>query len=117
MNKSFPPNIDPQLFCLTAVAVSVALIDDFTANELNSIANWILLVGQYLDTAAAQQMLIEGRIDKYNININSQYYKKYGNPYMGMKKSNQYYRDEVDMLLYMVDKMQKEIEKIKKENE
>ncbi len=31
--KNFPPNFDPGLFTLAAVAVGAVLVDDFNANE------------------------------------------------------------------------------------
>ena len=60
--RSFPPNIDPNLFSLSAVVVGIALIGDFTVDELNSIGNWIMLVGQYIETVVAQRALIENRM-------------------------------------------------------
>lgn len=60
--RHFPPNIDPNLFSLSAVAAGIALIGDFTVDELNAIGNWIMLVGQYIETVVAQQALIENRL-------------------------------------------------------
>ena len=74
--KNFPPNFNPGLFTLAAVAVGAVLVDDFNANEQNSIGNWIIMVGQYILTNAAQQQLIESRIHKNNVNINEKGTKK-----------------------------------------
>ena len=52
------------ILCL--LALSFILESDFTANELNSIGNWIILVGQFMLTTAAQQQLINGRYQKNN---------------------------------------------------
>ena len=57
----FPPNINPELFTIIGCIVGLIVEDDFNANELNSIGNWLILVGQVLLTTAAQQQLINAR--------------------------------------------------------
>lgn len=113
--KNFPPNFDPGLFTLAAVAVGAVLVDDFNANEQNSIGNWIIMVGQYILTNAAQQQLIESRIHKNNVNINSKAAKS-GQSFFtdGRGKSNFDTRDEVNMLIEAVNRISKELENIKK---
>ena len=115
-NENFPPNTNPHVFTLIAVAVGYACVGDFNANEQNSIGNWIIMVGQYVLTHAAQQQLIESRIEKTNININSKKAKSGGSVYTdnNENKSNQNQRDEVDMLIEAVKRMQEELENIKK---
>ena len=54
-NTNFPPNTDPHLFAMLAVTVGFASVGDYNANEQNSIGNWLILVGQYILTHAAQQ--------------------------------------------------------------
>ncbi len=112
----FPPNTNPHVFTLIAVAVGYACVGDFNANEQNSIGNWIIMVGQYVLTHAAQQQLIESRIENSNININSKKAKAGGSVYTDndQNKSNQNQRSEVDMLLEAVKRMQDELEKMKK---
>lgn len=115
-NNKFPPSIDPNLFTLIAVAVGYACVGNFDVNEQNSIGNWIIMVGQYVLTHAAQQQLNESRIEKSNINTNSQKYKSgQGGPYTDNEKgkSNQTQRDEVELLLEAVSNMQKELQKIR----
>ncbi len=63
---SFPPNINPELFSLTAIIVGLIIEDDYDANELNSIGNWLILVGQITLTTAAQQQLINARYQNNN---------------------------------------------------
>lgn len=75
-NTNFPPSIDPHTFSIIAVAVGYACVGDYNANEQNSIGNWLILVGQYILTHAAQQQLIESRIENNNINSNSKKAKK-----------------------------------------
>ena len=116
-NTNFPPDIDPHVFTLIAVAVGYACIGDYNANEQNSIGNWVIMVGQYILTHAAQQQLIESRIENSNININSQKAKHGGSVYTdnNQNKSNTNQRQEVDFLMQAVKKMQQELEKIKKD--
>ena len=104
-NENFPPNTNPH-----------ACVGDFNANEQNSIGNWIIMVGQYVLTHAAQQQLIESRIENSNININSKKAKSGGSVYTdnNENKSNQNQRNEVDMLIKAVKRMQEELENIKK---
>ena len=114
-NKRFPPNMDPHVFSLIAVGVGYALVGDLEVNEQNSIGNWFELVGQYMLTHAAQQQLIEGRIEKTNININSKKYKETGDPYTDntQGKSNTNQRNEVDFLMDAIKKIQDELRNIK----
>ena len=86
---------------------------DYNVNEQNSIGNWLILVGQFLLTNAAQQQLIESRIENTNININSRQAKSGGSVYSGTGKSNQNQRNEVDFLLDALKKMQKELNNLK----
>ncbi len=91
-NINFPPNIDPHTFSIIAVAVGYATVGNYNVNEQNSIGNWLILVGQYLLTHAAQQQLIEGR------NANKQ------------NKSKQ---NDIDLLLTAINKIYEELQKLK----
>ena len=118
MNKNvevFPPNIDPQVFSFLAVLVASALTADFSVNEQNSIGNWFELVGQFMLTNAAQQQLIESRLENQNLNINSREHKNGGSPYANGSRSNQNQRPEVDFLMDAVRKLQEELENIKRQ--
>lgn len=116
-NTNFPPSIDPHTFSIIAVAVGYACVGDYNANEQNSIGNWLILVGQYILTHAAQQQLIESRIENNNINSNSKKCKNGGTPYTDNEKnkSNQNQRNEVEFLLDALNKMQQELDKLNKE--
>ncbi len=113
-NTNFPPNLDPHVFSLIAVGVGYACVGDYNANEQNSIGNWLILVGQYILTHAAQQQLIESRIENNNMNSNSKKAKTGGSPYTdnNHNKSNQNQRNEVEFLLDAVKKMQDELKKM-----
>ena len=112
-NTNFPPNIDPHSFPILAVVAGYACVGNYNANEQNSIGNWLILVGQYILTHAAQQQLIESRIENSNININSKNAKKGGSPYTdnNLGKSNQNQRNEVDFILDALKTMQDELKK------
>lgn len=117
-NINFPPSMDPHLFSLIAVAVGYASVGDYNANEQNSIGNWLILVGQYILTHAAQQQLIEARLENNNLNINSKKHKNNtGGPFTDNEqgRSNQTQREEVDFLLDAVENIKKELENIKKD--
>lgn len=63
--------INPQLFSLSAVLVGYVLTGDYSAAELNAIGNWLMLVGQYLETYSAQQSVIQNNNQqKQNSNNN-----------------------------------------------
>lgn len=116
--SNFPPNINPTSYNFLAITIAIILVGDLNANEQNSLGNWFLLLGQYLATNAAQQQLIETRIENNNININSQKSKNGGSPFTtNNNKSNQTHRAEVDFLLDAVDKIYKELENLKNNNE
>ena len=112
-NNNFPPNINPQLYSLLAVAVGSAIVDDFSVSEQSSIGNWLMLVSQYIITHAAQQNLIESRIDNKNININSKEAKSGGSHYQNFK-SNQNVREEIDYLILAVKRIYEELDNLKK---
>lgn len=113
--NNFPPNTDPNVFSLCAIIAGVISVQDFSMDELNSIGNWVILFGQYLLTVASQQQLIESRIENKNININSRQAKNGGSVYTN-GKSNQTHRSEIDYLLEMMEKVQRELEQLKNEN-
>ena len=115
-NTNFPPNTDPHLFAMLAVTVGFASVGDYNANEQNSIGNWLILVGQYILTHAAQQQLIEARLENNNLNTNSKKHKNgTGEPFTDNEigKSNQTQRDEVEFLLDAVAKIEKELNNLK----
>ena len=110
----FPPNIDPQAFAFLACLVGSALAGDFDAYEQSAIGNWLMLVGEFMLAAAAQQQLIEARLENFNININSREHKSGGSFYQNNGKSNQNQRNEVDFLLKTVKKLEEELQALKK---
>lgn len=112
INK-FPPNINPQVFAWLAAIVGSVCAEDYTATEQNSIGNWLVLVGQFMLTAAAQQQLIESRLDDNNININSKEHKSGGSYYRNGGKSNQNQRLEIELLIDAINNIQRELNNLK----
>ncbi len=104
----FPPNTNPELFSAIGCIVGLIIEDDFNANELNSIGNWLILVGQVLLTTAAQQQLINARYaNNEGSNIKSDandHFKK------NQEKAN---KSDVDRLRRTVQIMSEELDKIK----
>lgn len=66
MPMKFLDNIDPEEYTLSAIVIGFLLKDNFNSNELNSLGNWFMLVGQVLETLAAQLQVIQ---QHQNINI------------------------------------------------
>ncbi len=98
------PEVSPQIFSLSAVIVGVLLVDDSTPNEQNALGNWLMLVSQYLCTNAAYGQLLQSRTQtpgSFNEN-NSQ-------------DKNISDEETLQMLIKMVNALNKEITEIKKD--
>ncbi len=91
MSHNFPPNFNPNAYSLSAFIIGAILVEELTINEQNSIGNWLMLLGQYIVTYAAQQSLINNR---RNQNQNQNIY-------------------EVDFLLENLQKIEKELQNFK----
>lgn len=97
--ERLPSDTESKIGTLFATLVGFALMDGFTALEQNSIGNWFMLVGQILETNAAflQQF-----------NQQRQVHQK--------KAKDASDAHEMEKLKRMVDILQKEYEKLAKEN-
>lgn len=73
-------NLNPKVYTLTAIIVGFLLINDYNSYEQNAIGNWFMLVGQLLESNAAQQQNIESKIYGNPININSNINKCFYDP-------------------------------------
>ena len=106
----FPPNINPELFTIIGCIVGLIVEDDYNANELNSIGNWLILVGQVLLTTAAQQQLINAR---YSNNEGSNIKSDANNHYTkNQEKANQ---SDLNNLARTIEIMAQEINKLKEQ--
>src|SRR5574344_1265258 len=117
MNR-FPPDIDPKIYTLSATLIGFALIDDFTANEQNAIANWFLLIGQVLETNSAFQQVTEERIIGSTVNVNNKDYTNGESAFMKNKAKEKHpswdQSDDIVRLQKIINTMQKEIDELKK---
>ena len=107
------PEVPPQLFSLSAVIVGVLLVDDSTPNEQNALGNWLMLVSQYLCTNAAYGQLLQSNTQtpgSFNEN-NSQNQTSQTN---NSNSSNTSDEETLQMLIKMVNALNKEIDEIKK---
>lgn len=100
-NHGFPPNIDPQLFAWLAAAIGSACVGDYNSNEQNSFGNWLILVGQFILTTAAQQQLINGRNRVHSS----------GENWTGLGSNNS--QEQISFLINAVNNLRQELENIK----
>ena len=62
--SDFPFNIDPLIYSISGAVIAAIIEGDYDSYELNSIGNWLELVGQFLLTSAAQKQLQNNRRNK-----------------------------------------------------
>lgn len=75
-------HIKSKTYTALACIVGFALIGDLSANEQNSLGNWLYLVGQILETNYALQQSIEIKLKGgEDINVNSKKAKQGGSPF------------------------------------
>lgn len=83
-------DIDPYTFTGSALVIGLVLVNELSPNEQGSVGNWLQLVGLVMQTYASQVTTLEG--DNTDNSSN-----------------------DIDTLKDAVDKISKELEKIKKE--
>jgi hypothetical protein len=79
-------SLPPRSFTLIAVLFGFILIDDLNGDEQNALGNFIIMVGQVLETNSGQKQLLEDIETNKQINTMQETIKKL--------------QDEVDMLKY-----------------
>jgi len=52
-------SLPPRSFTLTAILIGFLLIDDLDGTQQNALANFILIIGQVLETNSGQKQLLE----------------------------------------------------------
>lgn len=87
----FPFNIDPQLYALSATLVGAASAPSMDSLESVSIGNWLVLLGDYLIAYSGQLALINNKQNNQNQNI------------------------DINTILNTLEKIENELEKLKKE--
>ena len=90
---SIIPNVSPKAFSFSAIIVGYLLIDDLTANEQNSLGNWLMLTAQVLCTNAYYKQVQQERSTS-NKNVSNE--------------------DGIEMLKKMVNALNEEIENLKR---
>ncbi len=83
-------DIDPYTFTGSALVIGLVLVNELSPNEQGSVGNWLQLVGLVMQTYASQVTTLEGDSTDNSSN-------------------------DIDTLKDAVDKISKELEKIKKE--
>jgi hypothetical protein len=111
MNK-FPPDLDPQIYNISAILIGLSLVGNFSAAEQNAIGNWFITIGQVLENNSAWQGVIENRIQG-GININSKNAKCGGDPtFEGMPFFESNTQKEIDNLKKSLDIIIEELKKM-----
>ncbi len=90
-------DINPTSFTLSSVIVGMIATSDLSYSELNALGNWLVLLGDYLLTYAAQDYLVNQNIQRSQD--------------MQDKINN---KNNIDYLYDAINKMKDEIEKIKR---
>lgn len=116
-------NINPLISTLVSTLIGYLLIDDLTANEQNTLGNWLMLAAQVLITNGTSQALIEQRLSGDVININANENKdEYCPPIYDiqtireiLKKTNpNHTKNAIALLQKAINIIQKDINDIKK---
>ena len=87
------PNVSPKTFSVSAIIVGYLLIDNLTANEQNSLGNWLMLTAQVLCTNAFYKQVQQER--------------QINNSASSTSKS------EIEMLEQLVSALEKELNSLK----
>lgn len=56
---NFLEKFSPEEFTISAFVIGYILRDHFNVNEQNALGNWFMLVGQTLETSAAQLQVVQ----------------------------------------------------------
>lgn len=68
--------LPPRTLTIIAVIFGYLMIDDLTASEQNSLGNFLMLIGQMLETNAAQQQLFNSKIANQRLEILEKNYEE-----------------------------------------
>jgi len=64
---NFLEKFSPEEFTISAFIIGYILRDHFNSNEQNTLGNWFMLVGQTLETSAAQLQVVQQNNSYNNI--------------------------------------------------
>ncbi|MCI8445201.1 MAG: hypothetical protein HFG15_02065 [Bacilli bacterium] len=68
--------LPPRTLTIIAVIFGYLMIDDLTAVEQNSLGNFLMLIGQMLETNSAQQQLFNSKITDKRLEILEKNYEE-----------------------------------------
>ncbi len=116
-------NINPKYTTTSAFIIGLILMDNLTYAEQNALGEWLILLGQTIVSNSGFQQVIEQRINNYNININSKKYKSIYNPGIyNITKAREIFKklypdckNDINELSKIINELQNQINKIKKE--
>lgn len=54
-------NLNPDEWTISAAVVGQILSENMDENELNSLGNWLMLLGQYMETYAVQKVIYKNK--------------------------------------------------------
>lgn len=117
-------NTNPRYSATVGFILGLVLVDSLTAPEQNMLGNWIILIGQTILTNAANQNIIESRINGGIININSKEVKCLYNPVIyDIEKIRKIIREvypssnsDIDVLKKAINELNKKLDELKKGN-
>lgn len=114
---SIVPNINSNIYTLSAIVIGYILLDDATPAEQNSLGNWFMLIGQVLCTYSSQQQVLNNRNGNSNSSNNHIINDNISEEKDNLNKN--YEQDDYDKQIIMMKKvisaMQQEIDNLKKE--
>lgn len=125
MNKIYNDlfNINPKISTSLCFLLGLILTDNLNAREQNVLGNWIMLLAQTIVTNSSSQNIIESRLYKQQININSKEFKSMYNPiYYNIENTKEIIKkfysnnsSDIDILIKMIKDLEAKINKIKED--
>lgn len=76
---SLLPNTNPTIFTGSACVIGLLLMDELNASEQNALGNWLILLGQVLETNSAYLQLLSSRNKTDSDECNVDPYKMFEN--------------------------------------
>ncbi len=101
------PDVPPEIFTLSAVAVGYLLLDDSTAIEQNTLGNWLMLVAQVLCTNGYYKALLAERGESNDETINESFDGD-------SQQTIDNHECQIQMMAKMIAALQREIDEIKR---
>lgn len=113
---------NPKLYTASSVLVAFILIGDLTATQQNALGNWIMNIGQLIESNSAFQQVIEEMFKGNTYNINSKQYKSGGSPIMENEPILEYFKnsdsgqESIKELRRMIDDLNKRLDELSRKS-